>query len=188
VSPEYGVRLIFSPRLVHNSHAQHVSGPRRYMVQCFDTIVVCMLTFIRHSQSCEGFFLGAPGLRVLIPRSAIQAKGLLLAAIRDPTPTIVFEPKILYRAAVEQVPVDDYTLPIDQPEVVREGADLTIVSYGTPLYTCRKLLPTPRSALETDELIRSTRNRAPGKPSPIPSSIPPRAPATAASGAFNPTR
>lgn len=91
-----------------------------------------------HSQSPEGYFLGAAGLRVVIPRSPIQAKGLLLASIRDPTPTLVFEPKILYRAAVEQVPIDDFTLPLDQPEVLREGTDLTIVSYGTPLYTCRK--------------------------------------------------
>lgn len=91
-----------------------------------------------HSQSPEGYFLGTAGLRVVIPRSPIQAKGLLLAAIRDPTPTIVFEPKILYRAAVEQVPIDDFTLPLDQPEVIKEGTDLTIVSYGTPLYTCSK--------------------------------------------------
>ncbi|KAI9639388.1 putative pyruvate dehydrogenase [Dioszegia hungarica] len=103
-----------------------------------------------HSQSPEGFFMGAAGLRVVIPRSPIQAKGLLLAAIRDPVPTIVFEPKILYRAAVEQVPVDDFTLPLDQPEVIREGTDLTVVSYGTPLYTCLRaieLLTNPPPAL-----------------------------------------
>ncbi|KAL7421608.1 hypothetical protein Q5752_003377 [Cryptotrichosporon argae] len=88
-----------------------------------------------HSQSPEGFFLGAAGLKVVIPRSPIQAKGLLLSAIRDPSPTIVLEPKILYRAAVEEVPIDDYELPLGQLDVVREGTDLTIVSYGTPLYT-----------------------------------------------------
>lgn len=92
-----------------------------------------------HSQSPEGYFLGAAGLRVVIPRSPIQAKGMLLAAIRDPVPTIVFEPKILYRAAVEQVPVDDYELAF-APEIIREGADLTLVSYGTPLYTCLRAI------------------------------------------------
>ncbi|WVR06890.1 hypothetical protein IAU60_003926 [Kwoniella sp. DSM 27419] len=103
-----------------------------------------------HSQSPEGFFLGAAGLKVVIPRSPIQAKGLLLAAVRDPNPVIVFEPKILYRAAVEEVPTDDYTLPIGQPEVVRQGTDLTVVSYGTPLLTCLRaieLLQSPPPSL-----------------------------------------
>ncbi|WRT66528.1 uncharacterized protein IL334_003487 [Kwoniella shivajii] len=93
-----------------------------------------------HSQSPEGFFLGAAGIKVIIPRSPIQAKGLLLAAIRDPNPILVFEPKILYRAAVEEVPTDDYTLPIGQPEVVREGTDLTVVAYGTPLHICLRAI------------------------------------------------
>ncbi|KAK4685668.1 hypothetical protein P7C73_g4467, partial [Tremellales sp. Uapishka_1] len=88
----------------------------------------------------QGYFLGAAGLGVVIPRSPIQAKGLLLAAIRDPNPVLVFEPKILYRAAVEQVPVDDYTIPIGPVDVVREGTDLTLVSYGTPLYTCLRAI------------------------------------------------
>jgi 2-oxoisovalerate dehydrogenase E1 component beta subunit len=117
-----------------------------------------------HSQSNEGFFLGAAGLRVVIPRSPIQAKGLLLAAIRDPTPTIVFEPKILYRAAVEQVPVDDYTLPLDKPEIIREGTDLTIVSYGTPLYTCRE---------SCQKKLISARHRTIAKSTSRPCKIPP---------------
>ncbi|WVF71326.1 hypothetical protein IAT40_006129 [Kwoniella sp. CBS 6097] len=103
-----------------------------------------------HSQSPEGFFLGAAGLKVVIPRSPIQAKGLLLAAIRDPNPVLVFEPKILYRAAVEEVPTDDYTLPIGQPDIVQEGADLTVVSYGTPLHICfraTELLRSPPPSL-----------------------------------------
>ncbi|EIW70453.1 2-oxoisovalerate dehydrogenase E1 component, beta subunit [Tremella mesenterica] len=89
-----------------------------------------------HSQSPEGFFLGAAGLKVVIPRSPIQAKGLLLSAIRDPSPILFLEPKILYRAAVEEVPIDDYTLPLGQMEIVRPGTDLTLISYGLPLYTC----------------------------------------------------
>ncbi|WVQ67499.1 uncharacterized protein L199_005699 [Kwoniella botswanensis] len=103
-----------------------------------------------HSQSPEGFFLGAAGLKVVIPRSPIQAKGLLLAAIRDPNPVLVFEPKILYRAAVEEVPTDDYTLPIGQPEIVRDGTDLTVVAYGTPLHICQRaidLLKSPPPSL-----------------------------------------
>lgn len=71
-----------------------------------------------------------------MPRSPAQAKGLLLAAIACNDPVIFMEPKVLYRAAVEQVPLDAYELPIDQAEVVKEGKDVTVVSYGHPLYTC----------------------------------------------------
>ncbi|KAJ1955252.1 hypothetical protein GGI12_005603, partial [Dipsacomyces acuminosporus] len=70
-----------------------------------------------HSQSPEALFAHVPGLKVVMPRSPIQAKGLLLAAIRDKNPTLFFEPKILYRAAVEQVPVGEYVLPLSKAEV-----------------------------------------------------------------------
>nr|XP_019011019.1 2-oxoisovalerate dehydrogenase E1 component, beta subunit [Kwoniella pini CBS 10737]OCF49800.1 2-oxoisovalerate dehydrogenase E1 component, beta subunit [Kwoniella pini CBS 10737] len=105
-----------------------------------------------HSQSPEGFFLGAAGLKVVIPRSPIQAKGLILAAVRDPNPILVFEPKILYRAAVEEVPTDDYTLPIGQPEIVREGTDLTVVAYGTPLHICPLRPPNPAPSIQLIDL------------------------------------
>jgi len=90
-----------------------------------------------HSQSPEALFTHVPGLRVVIPRSPVQAKGLLLAAVASNDPVIFMEPKILYRAAVEQVPIDSYTLPLDKAEILKPGSDLTIVSYGTPLYTCQ---------------------------------------------------
>ena len=89
-----------------------------------------------HSQSPEALFTHIPGLRVVIPRSPIQAKGLLLAAIRCNDPVVFLEPKVLYRAAVEQVPVDAYELPLSKAEVLKSGADITIVSYGQPLYLC----------------------------------------------------
>lgn len=87
-----------------------------------------------HSQSPEAFFAHVPGIKVVVPRSAIQAKGLLLAAIRDPNPTVVLEPKVLYRAAVEQVPTEDYVLPLGKAEVVKEGKDVTVVGYGSQIY------------------------------------------------------
>ncbi|GAA5862233.1 hypothetical protein JCM8547_007778 [Rhodosporidiobolus lusitaniae] len=101
-----------------------------------------------HSQSPEAYFQQASGLKVVVPRSPIQAKGLLLASIRDPNPVLFLEPKILYRSAVEQVPTPDYELPLSSAEVLREGKDLTIVSYGPPLYTIEGALhllknPTP---------------------------------------------
>jgi 2-oxoisovalerate dehydrogenase E1 component beta subunit len=89
-----------------------------------------------HTQSPEALFTHTPGLRVVVPRSPVQAKGLLLSSIRSADPVIFMEPKILYRAAVEQVPVDAYHLPLDKAEVLKPGSDLTIISYGTPLYTC----------------------------------------------------
>ncbi|BGP13918.1 hypothetical protein JCM10213_002562 [Rhodosporidiobolus nylandii] len=88
-----------------------------------------------HSQSPEAYFLQAAGVKVVVPRSPIQAAGLLRSAIRDPNPVIVFEPKALYRSAVEQVPTDDFELPLSSAEVLQEGTDLTIISYGPPLYT-----------------------------------------------------
>lgn len=66
----------------------------------------------------------------------MQAKGLLLSAIASKDPCIFMEPKALYRAAVEQVPTAAYTLPLSKAEVLKEGSNLTIVSYGHPLYTC----------------------------------------------------
>lgn len=89
-----------------------------------------------HSQSPESLFTHIPGLRVIMPRSPLQAKGLLLSAIQNNDPCVFMEPKILYRAAVEQVPTAAYTLPLSKAEVLKEGSDVTIVSYGQPIYTC----------------------------------------------------
>ncbi|KAI4198480.1 MAG: hypothetical protein LQ346_002755 [Caloplaca aetnensis] len=91
---------------------------------------------IYHSQSPESLFTHIPGLRVIMPRSPAQAKGLLLAAVASNDPVIFMEPKVLYRAAVEQVPSAAYELPLSQAEIVKEGTDVTIISYGHPLYTC----------------------------------------------------
>lgn len=72
-----------------------------------------------------------------MPRSPIQAKGLLLSAILESEDPVIFmEPKILYRAAVEEVPDEFYTLPLSKAEILKPGADLTVISYGGPLYTC----------------------------------------------------
>lgn len=88
-----------------------------------------------HSQSPEAFFAHCPGLKIVTPRSPIQAKGLLLASIRDRNPVIFFEPKSLYRAAVEEVPVADYELPLGKAEILKRGKDVTVVGYGAQIYT-----------------------------------------------------
>ena len=71
-----------------------------------------------------------------MPRGPIQAKGLLLAAIESNDPVIFMEPKALYRASVEQVPTGNYTLPLSSAEILKSGTDITVISYGHPLYTC----------------------------------------------------
>jgi 2-oxoisovalerate dehydrogenase E1 component beta subunit len=71
-----------------------------------------------------------------MPRGPIQAKGLLLSAIASNDPCIFMEPKALYRAAVEQVPISSYILPLSSAEILKSGSDVTVISYGHPLYTC----------------------------------------------------
>jgi 2-oxoisovalerate dehydrogenase E1 component beta subunit len=90
-----------------------------------------------HSQSPEALFTHIPGLRVIMPRSPAQAKGLLNASILESRDPVIFmEPKILYRAVEEFVPREAYTLPLDKAEVVKKGNDLTVISYGQPMYLC----------------------------------------------------
>ncbi|XP_025829301.1 2-oxoisovalerate dehydrogenase subunit beta, mitochondrial [Agrilus planipennis] len=87
-----------------------------------------------HSQSPEAYFAHTPGLKVVIPRGPIKAKGLLLSCIRDPNPCLVLEPKILYRAAVEEVPSGDYGTLIGKADVVQEGKDVTLIGWGTQFH------------------------------------------------------
>jgi 2-oxoisovalerate dehydrogenase E1 component beta subunit len=91
-----------------------------------------------HSQSPEAYFAHTPGLKVVMCRSPRQAKGLLLACIRDPNPCIFFEPKALYRTAVEDVPEGDFTLPLGVAEVVEEGLDITLVGWGAHVLVLQK--------------------------------------------------
>ncbi|MDA8786893.1 alpha-ketoacid dehydrogenase subunit beta [Porticoccaceae bacterium] len=86
-----------------------------------------------HSQSPEAYFCHTPGLKVVIPRNAYQAKGLLLSAIRDPDPVIFFEPKAIYRASVGQVPEGDYEIPLGVAEVVQPGTDITLLGWGAQM-------------------------------------------------------
>jgi len=83
-----------------------------------------------HCDSPEAYFVHAPGLVVVCPSTPIEAKGLLAAALTGHDPVIFLEPKVLYRAGREDVPLDHYTLPIGRARVRRHGADLTLVTYG----------------------------------------------------------
>ncbi|MCD3218302.1 alpha-ketoacid dehydrogenase subunit beta [Mammaliicoccus sciuri] len=83
-----------------------------------------------HSQSIESIFCSTPGLRVVIPSTPYDAKGLLLAAIEDNDPVLYFEHKKAYRLLKEEVPEEYYTVPIDKADVKREGSDITVFTYG----------------------------------------------------------
>ena len=83
-----------------------------------------------HSEANEAIFTNVPGLRVVIPSSPQRAYGLLLAAIRDPDPVIFFEPKRIYRQYKEEVPDDGEALPMDVCFVLRDGSDVTLVTWG----------------------------------------------------------
>src|SRR5437899_847770 len=83
-----------------------------------------------HDDSPETYYVHTPGVKVAIPATPADAKGLLAAAIRDPDPVVVLEPKLVYRTARGQVPEGEHIVPLGQARLAREGDDLTIVAYG----------------------------------------------------------
>ena len=88
-----------------------------------------------HSGNPEMYFVHTPGLKVVCPATPYDAKGLLKSAIRDNNPVLFFEHKFLYRRITEDLPEDDYTVPIGKAVVRREGRDLTIITYGAMMHT-----------------------------------------------------
>jgi pyruvate dehydrogenase E1 component beta subunit len=89
-----------------------------------------------HSESEEAYYAHTPGLKIVIPSSPRTARSLLVSAIRDPDTVIFFEPKALYHAIKEEVPIAEETWPIGKARVVREGKDLTLIAYGAMLHRC----------------------------------------------------
>jgi 2-oxoisovalerate dehydrogenase E1 component beta subunit len=88
-----------------------------------------------HSQNPEMWFVRTPGLKVVAPATAYDAKGLIKAAIRDNDPVLFFEHKALYRRVKEELPPGDWTVPIGKARVAREGRDLSIITYGAMVWT-----------------------------------------------------
>jgi len=88
-----------------------------------------------HSQNPEMWFVHAPGLKVVCPATAYDAKGLIKSAIRDNNPVIFFEHKYLYRRIKEEVPEDDYVVPLGKARLVREGRHLSVITYAAMLHT-----------------------------------------------------
>ena len=88
-----------------------------------------------HSQSIEAMFCGVPGLKVVVPSTPYDAKGLLISSLRDPDPVLYFEHKRAYRSIKGEVPEDEYTVPLGTAKVVREGSDIAIITYGIMVHT-----------------------------------------------------
>ena len=98
-----------------------------------------------HSESREAYWAHTPGLKMVIPSGPRNARALLVSAIRDPDPVIFYESKALYRAFREEVPEEEESMPLGTPQLVREGKDLTMISYGA------MLRPTLEAAVELKE-------------------------------------
>ncbi|UFJ42266.1 alpha-ketoacid dehydrogenase subunit beta [Brevibacillus humidisoli] len=103
-----------------------------------------------HADSLEGLFLQTPGVKVVIPSTPYDAKGLLISAIRDNDPVIFLEHMKLYRSFRAEVPEGEYTIPLGKANVVREGSDVTIITYGAMVHTSLK-------AAEEIEKMRGTK-------------------------------
>ena len=98
-----------------------------------------------HSKSREVYWAHTPGLKMVIPSGPRNARALMVAAIRDPDPVIFYEPKAVYRAFREEVPEEEEVIPIGKSQIVREGQDLTMISYGA------MMRPTLEAAAELKE-------------------------------------
>src|SRR6266850_2376494 len=88
-----------------------------------------------HSQNPEMYYVHTPGLKVVCPATAYDAKGLIKAAIRDPDPVIYFEHKYLYRRIKEEIPDDDYIVPLGKARIAREGRHLSVITYAAMVHT-----------------------------------------------------
>ena len=99
-----------------------------------------------HSESREAYYAHTPGLKMVIPSTPRDARALLVAAIRDPDPVVFYEPKAVYRAFREEVPEEEEVMEIGKAQVVREGSDLTLISYGAMM----------RPTLEAAEELKNT--------------------------------
>jgi pyruvate dehydrogenase E1 component beta subunit len=92
-----------------------------------------------HDDSPETYYVHTPGVKVAIPSTPADAKGLLAAAIRDPDPVVVLEPKLHYRSGKDEVPAGDYVVPLGKARLAREGDDVSLVAYGSMVKVCEEV-------------------------------------------------
>lgn len=106
-----------------------------------------------HSESPEAFYAHIPGLKVVIPSTPHDAKGLMIAAIESDDPIIFMEPKRIYRAIKQEVSDEKFSIPIGKAKVLNEGTDVTVVAYGAMIRECQKALIMAKEAGISAELI-----------------------------------
>jgi pyruvate/2-oxoglutarate/acetoin dehydrogenase E1 component len=91
-----------------------------------------------HDDSPETYYVHTPGVKVAIPSTPADAKGLLAAAIRDPDPVVILEPKLHYRTSKQEVPDGEHVVPLGEARIAREGSDVTLVAYGAMVPLCER--------------------------------------------------
>ncbi|MAG47882.1 alpha-ketoacid dehydrogenase subunit beta [archaeon] len=92
-----------------------------------------------HSESMENIFIHTPGIKVVMPSTPSDAKGLLISAIRDPDPVIFYEPKRVYRSIKEDIPKESYEIPLGKARISREGTDVSILTWGSVVKDCNEV-------------------------------------------------
>jgi len=105
-----------------------------------------------HDDSPETYYVHTPGVKVAIPSTPADAKGLLTAAIRDPDPVVVLEPKLIYRTERGDVPEGEYVVPLGKARLAREGDDVTLVAYGAMVPLCERAAETLASEASVEVL------------------------------------
>lgn len=105
-----------------------------------------------HSEAVASFYIHMPGMKVVIPSSPYDAKGLLLSSIRDPDPVFFFEHKKLYRAFKEEVPDGEYTIPLGEGKKLTQGKDITVISWGAMVHVCKKAIEKVDAEVELIDL------------------------------------
>jgi pyruvate/2-oxoglutarate/acetoin dehydrogenase E1 component len=109
-----------------------------------------------HDDSPETYYVHTPGIKVAIPSTPADAKGLLAAAIRDPDPVVVLEPKLVYRTARGEVPEGDHVVPLGSARIARQGTDVTLLAYGAMVAVCEAAADTLEQSCEVVD-VRSLR-------------------------------
>jgi len=106
-----------------------------------------------HSESMEALYIHTPGIKVVIPSTPYDAKGLLIASIRDPDPVMFLEPKKIYRAFKQEVPEESYEIPLEKAKVEVEGTDVTVISWGSMMSQCRTAVAEMQKQGKSIELV-----------------------------------
>jgi pyruvate dehydrogenase E1 component beta subunit len=105
-----------------------------------------------HDDSPETYYVHTPGIKVAIPSTPADAKGLLAAAIRDPDPVVVLEPKLIYRSERSEVPEGEHVVPLGKARLAREGTDVTLVAYGAMVPLCERVADELEASVEVLDL------------------------------------